>query len=247
MLAGDFDLIPAQYAQKAAGTRQPKQAVGGERQTGPPSSATPTESELESNARGQKAMEQLPGEVTVLLRKAQGGQIDAADQLVRLVYSELRRIAGAFMRGERQGHTLQPTALINEAWLRLADQTQVDWRDRAHFFGVAAQMMRRVLVDHARARLADKRGAGAAVVGLDWVEIDSGPQKVEEILAVDEALDRLLHLDSQQAQIVEMRYFAGMTVKETAEVLRVSTRTVDREFALASAWLRRELAGRSAP
>ncbi|MBI5084021.1 MAG: sigma-70 family RNA polymerase sigma factor [Acidobacteria bacterium] len=192
-------------------------------------------------------MEQSPGEVTVLLRKAQGGQIDAADQLVRMVYSELRRIAGAFMRGERPGHTLQPSALINEAWLRLADQTQVDWRDRAHFFGVAAQMMRRVLVDHARARLADKRGAGATVVGLDWVEIDSGPRKLEEILAVDEVLDRLLQLDSQQAQIVEMRYFAGMTVKETAEVLRVSTRTVDREFALASAWLRRELAGRGAP
>jgi RNA polymerase sigma factor (TIGR02999 family) len=107
-------------------------------------------------------------------------------------------------------------------------------------------MMRRVLVDHARARLADKRGAGAAVVSLEWVEIDSGPQKLEEILAVDEALDRLRHLDSQQAQIVEMHYFAGMTVKETAAVLGVSPRTVDREWALSSAWLRRELSGRGA-
>jgi len=191
-------------------------------------------------------MEQSPGEVTVLLRKAWGGQADAADQLIGLVYRELRRIAGACMRDERPGNTLQPTALINEAWLRLADQTQVDWRDRAHFFGVAAQMMRRVLVDHARTRLTDKRGAGAAVVSLDWIEIESGAPKLEEILAVDEALERLRHLDSQQAQIAEMRYFAGMTVKETAEVLRVSSRTVDREWALASAWLRRDLSAKSA-
>ena len=191
-------------------------------------------------------MEQSPGEVTVLLRKVWGGQADAVDQLIGLVYHELRRIAGACMRDERPGHTLQPTALINEAWLRLADQTQVDWRDRAHFFGVAAQMMRRVLVDHARSRLTDKRGAGAAVVSLDWIEIESGAPKLEEILAVDEALERLRHLDSQQAQIAEMRYFAGMTVKETAEVLRVSSRTVDREWALASAWLRRDLSAKSA-
>ena len=146
------------------------------------------------------------------------------------------------MRKEAAGHTLQTTALIHEAWLRLADQTRVDWRDRTHFYGVAAQMMRRVLVDHARARLAEKRGGGAAVVSLDWFEIHSSPQKLEEILAVDEALERLRRFDSQQAQIAEMRYFAGMTVKETAEVLRISPRTVDREFALASAWLRRELA-----
>ena len=191
-------------------------------------------------------MEQSPGEVTVLLRKVWGGQADAVDQLIGLVYHELRRIAGACMMDERPGNTLQPTALINEAWLRLADQTQVDWRDRAHFFGVAAQMMRRVLVDHARTRLTDKRGAGAAVVSLDWIEIESGAPKLEEILAVDEALERLRHLDSQQAQIAEMRYFAGMTVKETAEVLRVSSRTVDREWALASAWLRRDLSAKSA-
>lgn len=192
-------------------------------------------------------MAESPGEVTVLLRRFRGGEAAAADQLLRLVYQELRRIAGAFMRDERPGHTLQPTALVNEAWLRLADQTRVDWRDRAHFFGVAAQIMRRVLVDHARARLAGKRGAGAAVVSLDWIEIDSGPRKLEEILAVDEALERLRRLDPQQAQIVEMHYFAGMTVKETAEVLGVSPRTVDREWALANAWLRRELSGKGAP
>jgi RNA polymerase sigma factor (TIGR02999 family) len=190
-------------------------------------------------------MEEPPGELTVLLRKVRQGQAGAADDLIRVVYQELRRIAGACMRDERPGHTLQPTALINEAWLRLADQTQVDWRDRAHFFGVAAQMMRRVLVDHARTRLADKRGAGAAMVSLDCVDVEASPQKLEEILAIDEALSRLRQFDPQQAQIVEMHYFAGMTVKETAEALGVSSRTVNREWALASAWLRRELSGRS--
>jgi RNA polymerase sigma factor (TIGR02999 family) len=189
-------------------------------------------------------MGESPGEVTVLLQRVRLGQAGAADQLVRLVYQELRRIAGAYMRDERPGHTLQPTALVNEAWLRLADQTQVDWRDRAHFFGVAAQMMRRVLVDHARARLADKRGAGAQVLDLEWAEIEASPWKLEEILAVHEALSRLSQFDPQQAQIVEMHYFAGMTAKETAEALGVSPRTVDREWAMASAWLRRELSGK---
>jgi RNA polymerase sigma factor (TIGR02999 family) len=191
-------------------------------------------------------MEEAPGDVTVLLRKVRLGQTDAADDLIRVVYQELRRIAGAYMRDERPDHTLQPTALVNEAWLRLVDQTQVDWRDRAHFFGVAAQMMRRVLVDHARAHLTSKRGGGAEVLNLDWIEIEASPWKLEEILAVHEALSRLSQFDPQQAQIVEMHYFAGMTVTETAEALGVSPRTVDREWAMASAWLRRELSGRGA-
>ena len=191
-------------------------------------------------------MEEAPGDVTVLLRKVRLGQTDAADDLIRVVYQELRRIAGAYMRDERPSHTLQPTALVNEAWLRLVDQTQVDWRDRAHFFGVAAQMMRRVLVDHARAHMTSKRGGGAEVLNLDWIEIEASPWKLEEILAVHEALSRLSQFDPQQAQIVEMHYFAGMTVKETAEALGVSPRTVDREWAMASAWLRRELSGRGA-
>jgi len=189
-------------------------------------------------------MRDMPGEVTVLLRELRAGRAGAADQLIRLVYQELRRVAGACMRDERPGHTLQPTALINEAWLRLSEQTQVDWRDRAHFFGVAAQMMRRVLVDHARARLADKRGAGAEVLALDWVEIDSRAAKLDEVLAVDEALARLEQIDPQQARIVEMHYFAGMTIRETAEALQLSPRTVDREWAMAGAWLRRELSGK---
>ena len=192
-------------------------------------------------------MKESPGEVTLLLRRIREGQSGAEDQLIRLVYPELRRIAGACMRDERPGHSLQPTALIHEAWLRLAGQSQIAWRDRAHFFGLAARMMRRILVDHARARLADKRGAGVPVLSLDWVEIDSSPRKLEEILAVDEALERLRRLDPRQARIVEMHYFAGMTVKETAAALGISARTVDREWAFASAWLRRELSGRSRP
>jgi len=182
-----------------------------------------------------------PGEVTILLRRMKRGESEAAAELAPLVYGELRRIAGAHMRGERAGHTLQPTALINEAWLRLADQARVDWRDRSHFFGVASRIMRRVLVDHARARLAGKRGAGAEVLNLDWIEVDTGPEKLEEILSVDEALTRLREFDPQQARIIEMHYFTGMTVEETAQALGISSRTVDREWAMARAWLRREL------
>ncbi len=189
-------------------------------------------------------MQDRPGEITVLLQRLRRGDEGAADELLRVVYEELRRIARAYMGKEASEHTLQTTALIHEAWLRLADQTRVDWRDRTHFYGVAAQMMHRVLVDHARARLADKRGAGAAPLNLDWIEIEATPQKLEEILAVDEVLSRLKGFDQQQARIVEMRYFAGMTVGETATALGLSPRTVDREWALASAWLRVELCRR---
>jgi RNA polymerase sigma factor (TIGR02999 family) len=192
------------------------------------------------------AMSAEPEEITVLLRRLRQGDKVAAEELWRLVYEELRRIARAYMRKEGPGRTLQTTALVHEAWLRLADQTQVDWQDRTHFYRVAAQMMRRVLVDHARARLADKRGAGATKVSLEWVEIEATPQKLEEILAVDEVLSRLSEFDQQQARIAEMRYFAGMTVDETATALGLSSRTVDREWALASAWLRAELSRKGA-
>jgi len=191
-------------------------------------------------------MQVQPDEITLLLQRLRRGDEGAADELLRVVYEELRRIARAYMGKEATGHTLQTTALIHEAWMRLADQSRVDWRDRTHFYGVAAQMMRRVLVDHARARLADKRGAGAAELSLDWVEIEATPQKLEEILAVDEVLSRLRGFDQQQARIVEMRYFAGMTVGETATALGLSPRTVDREWALASAWLRVELSQKGA-
>jgi RNA polymerase sigma factor (TIGR02999 family) len=192
------------------------------------------------------AMDAEPEEITVLLRRLRQGDEVAADRLWRLVYEELRRIARAYMRKEAPGRTLQTTALVHEAWLRLADQTQVDWQDRTHFYRVATQMMRRVLVDHARARLADKRGAGATKVSLEWVEIEPTPQKLEEVLAVDEVLSRLSEFDQQQARIAEMRYFAGMTVDETATALGLSSRTVDREWALASAWLRAELSRKGA-
>ncbi len=186
-------------------------------------------------------MADKPGDITLLLRKVREGQAESTEELIRLVYVELRRIAAAYLWGERPGHSLQPTALVHEAWLRLADQTKVDWRDRKHFFGVAAQMMRRVLVDHARAHHAGKRGGGAAVLNLEMVDIAATPQKLEEILAIDELLTRLAQFDPQQGQVVEMRYFAGMSVGETAAALGVSSRTVDREWALACAWLRREL------
>ena len=186
-------------------------------------------------------MGSTPGEITLLLRKATEGSPEATEQLVRRVYHELRTIATAYMRGERREHTLQPTALINEAWIRLANQMQVHWRDRKHFFGVAAEMMRRVLVDYARAHLAGKRGSGSPAMTLDWVEVESSTPKLEEVLAVDAALSKLSEFDPQQAQIVRMHYFAGMTVKETAEALDLSCRTVNREWAMATAWLRREL------
>lgn len=191
-------------------------------------------------------MEDNTRKITALLHEVKENQ-PAADELIRLVYDELRRIAEACLRRERPGHTLQATALINEAWLRLAEQQRVDWRDRSHFFGVAAQMMRRILVDYARARLAGKRGGGTPAMNLDWLEIDSGPPKMEEILAVDQALSALRQFDPRQAQIVEMRYFAGLTVEETAVATGIAPRTVDREWSMASAWLRRELAGRRVP
>lgn len=182
------------------------------------------------------------GEVTSLLQQAQADP-QAAHELISCVYAELRRIASAYMRSERTSHTLQPTALIHEAWMRLADQTRVNWRDRAHFFGVAATMMRRVLVDHARERLAKKRGAGDKALSIEWIEIADEPKKMEEMLAIHEALGRLEALDSSQARIVELRYFAGMSIEETAAALEISPRTADREWSMARAWLKRELGG----
>jgi len=182
--------------------------------------------------------------VTLALRKARQGDADAEQELLRLTYRELRKIAGARMRDERPGHTLQPTALAHEAYMRLAGQERVEWRDRSHFFGLASQMMRRVLVDSARERLADKRGGGQPKLVLDWLEIESTPAKLEEIVAVDQALEALAALDPQQAKIVELHYFGGLSVKETAAALDLSPRTVDRDWAMAQAWLRKKLGGR---
>lgn len=181
-------------------------------------------------------------DITGMLKKLNTGDPDAVAEIVSLVYPELRRIARAYMRTERGEHTLQPTALINEAWIRLVDQTRVDWRDRTHFFGVAASMMRRVLVDHARQRLADKRGGGQKKLSIDWVELQAGGEKLNEVLSVHEALQRLDGIDARLAKIVELRYFAGMDVDETAVALGISPRTVDREWSMARAWLSTQLA-----
>jgi len=184
----------------------------------------------------------VDSDVTGLLRKLMRGEAGAEAEIAPVVYPELRRIARAYMRSERAGHTLQPTALIHEAWMRLTDQTRVTWRDRAHFFGVAASMMRRVLVDHARQRLAGKRGAGQTPLALDWIDVDDGGEKMSEVLAVHEALERLTLIDPRQTRIVEMRYFAGMDVDETAAALDISPRTVDREWSVAKAWLQSQFA-----
>lgn len=180
------------------------------------------------------------GEITVLLRRVVSGDASAADALMPLVYDELRQIARGKMAGERADHTLQPTALVHEAYFRLVEQTRVEWRDRAHFFGVAAAAMRRVLVDHARARLAVKRGDGAVVVSLDALEPAAADAKFEEVLFVHDAIDRLEALDSKQAKVVEMHYFGGLTMQEVADALGVSRRTVHRDWAMAKSWLQRE-------
>ncbi len=182
-------------------------------------------------------MEPTPGEVTLLLAEVKHGSQEALAKLIPLVYKELRRLAGHYMREERIGHTLQPTALVHEAYLRLVGQNRVDWQNRAHFMAVAAQMMRRILVNYALQRQAGKRTPGKA--NVEWFDRD-----FEEIAAVDEALRRLSELDPQQGRVVEMRYFGGLTVEETAEVLGVSPRTVKRDWATAKVWLHRELSGR---
>jgi RNA polymerase sigma factor (TIGR02999 family) len=184
-----------------------------------------------------------PGQVTILLGKLKQGQREVEAELVPLVYKELRRIAACYMRNERAGHTLQATALANEAYLRIVDQTRVDWKNRAHFLGVAAQLMRRILVDHARERVARKRGGRQIRIEVENFDVEKTSERPEEILAVDEVLSRLTAFDPRQARIAELRYFGGLTVEETAEALAVSPRTVKREWAMARSWLKAEMAG----
>jgi RNA polymerase sigma factor (TIGR02999 family) len=167
------------------------------------------------------------------------GDAAARDRLVPLVYQELRRLAHHYMRSERQGHTLQTTALVNEMYLRLAGIDGLRWRDRAHFFAMAATLMRRVLVDYARQRARDKRGAGISVTSLDENAIASQP--TIDVIALDDALARLATVDPQQSRVVELRFFAGLSVKETAEALGVSPATVKRDWATAKLWLYNEL------
>jgi RNA polymerase sigma factor (TIGR02999 family) len=178
--------------------------------------------------------------VTGLLRQAQAGDRAALDELLPLVYRELKGIAARQLANERPGHTLQATALVNEAYLRLVDQHSVDWRNRAHFFSIAAETMRRVLVNHAISRRAGKRGAGATLLALD--EAMSFPERREvDLVNLDEALTRLADLDQMQARIVEMKFFAGLSNEEVAEVLGKSESTVKREWRSAKAWLATQL------
>ena len=191
-------------------------------------------------------MPESPGDVTLLLSEMKRGNSEALPKLIPLVYHELKRLAAHFLRGEREGHTLQATALVNEAYLRLAGQ-KATFQNRAQFMGVAAQLMRRILVDYARQRVAAKRGGHEVPVELDQCQIGGGVEQSEEMLAIDEALARLAQLDAQQARVVEMRYFGGMTVEETADALGIGARTVKREWAMAKAWLRVEISSKAAP
>lgn len=180
------------------------------------------------------------GEVTRLLAEARAGRIDALDRLIPLVYRELRRIAGHQMRAERMGHTLQPTALVHEAFIRLVDQNPAGWQNRAQFFALAAQLMRRLLVDHSRRRLAAKRSIPLTLTEA-ICQRDPAAGLTEEILAVDQVLSRLAELDSRQARVVELRYFGGLSVEETAEALGIAARTVKLDWAMAKGWMKSQL------
>jgi len=183
--------------------------------------------------------------ITQLLIAWSDGRREALENLVPLVYEDLRSMAARYMQREPAGHALQPTALVHEAYMRLIDQRQVKWRNRAHFFGVAAGMMRRILVDQARLRRAEKRGGGWERVTLvgDEVAVD-GPNQVD-VLALRESLERLAAFDPQQERIVELRYFGGLTIEEAAEVVGISEVTVVREWTIAKAWLRADLSEQS--
>ncbi|MEO6726387.1 MAG: sigma-70 family RNA polymerase sigma factor [Blastocatellia bacterium] len=185
-------------------------------------------------------------EVTQVLRAWMRGEEGAKEELYQIVYDELRRVAHRYMSRENSGHTLQTTALVNEAYLKLADTNNLNWQDRAHFFAVSANVMRHILVDHARATRAIKCGGGAQHVGLeDIVEIPQAPNK--DVLALNDALNKLAKVDDRKSKVVELRYFGGLSVEETAEVLKVSADTVMRDWRLAKAWLLRELQWKGQP
>jgi RNA polymerase sigma factor (TIGR02999 family) len=188
----------------------------------------------------------MPPTVTALLADWSRGNATALEQLLPLVYAELRRIAGRQLRRERIGHTLQPTALVHEVYLRLVDQRQADWQNRAHFFGVAAQIMRRILVDHVRRHSAGKRGGGLRSVSIEDAQEVAASGDMP-ILALDQALSRLQRMDPDLAKIVELRAFGGLTIEEAAHVLDVSPSTAKRDWRTAKAWLKRELGSQGGP
>src|SRR5438128_2253058 len=194
--------------------------------------------------RAAQPGEPAVGDVSELLHAWTEGDQSALERLTPLVYSELHRLARRYMRGERPGHSLQTTALVNEAYMRLVDYERMQWQDRAHFFAVSAQLMRRILVEHAR-RHNLKRGGGVQHVSLEEAAVVGGDEDVD-LLALDDAMNGLARIDPRKVQVVEMRFFGGLSVEETAEVLKVSTVTVKRDWRAARAWLYRELTGGTA-
>ncbi len=189
---------------------------------------------MSENARSENQ------EVTRLLSALTRGDDGAASKLIPVVYGELRRLAGSYMRRERVDHTLQATALVHEAYLKLIEQRSANWQSRAHFFGVAAQLMRRILIDHARGHSRQKRGGEQKRVSLDEAFVFSEKQ-ADELLAVDDSLNRLTEIDPRQARVVELRFFGGLSVEEAAEVLGVSPKTIKRDWSVAKAWLYADL------
>jgi RNA polymerase sigma-70 factor, ECF subfamily len=179
-------------------------------------------------------------QVSTLVAGVQRGKRENVDELMQLLYGELRRLAASYLRRERIGHTLQPTALVNEAYLRLLEQDETDWKDKSHFMAIAAQAMRRVLVDHARRGHAVKRGGLLRRLSLEEVIVYSQEQ-AGELIVLDELIERLSQIDAQQARVVELRVFGGLSVEETAEALRISPATVKRDWSMAKAWLAREM------
>lgn len=190
---------------------------------------------------GRGAMDH-PGmeDITTLLAALKKGDKEAASKLIPIVYNELHRLAAGYMRRERSDHTLQATALVHEAYLKLVQQRSVDWQSRAHFFGVAAQVMRRILLDHARGHLREKRGGGARAVPIEE-GLAFAPEQSLDLIKLDQALERLTKLDPRQGKIVELRFFGGLTVEQTAELLGISPKTVKRDWSMAKAWLHGDL------
>jgi len=180
-------------------------------------------------------------DITQLLLESRDGNKEALDRLMPLVYDELRRLAKSYMRRERPDNTLQPTALVNEAYLKLIDQREVRWQNRAHFFGIAAQLMRRILVDRARSHNASKRGGDGERVPLNENLIQAPDKPDIDLISLDDALAKLGEIDPQQSRIVELKFFGGLTVDEIAEVLKISPATVKRDWSVAKAWLHREI------
>lgn len=187
-----------------------------------------------------RQMKDQPQDVTILLKAWSRGDKKALDRLMPLVYDELHRVAQGYMARERPDHTLQPTALVNEAYLRMVDVSGVDWKDRAHFFAVCARQMRRVLIDRARARASEKRGSGERGLSLEESLLPEAEQDAD-LVALDDALTRLAAIDPRKARVVELRFFSGLGIEETAAVLNVSPETVMRDWKMAKAWLYREM------